>query len=30
VDVLNVGFENHDQIDDLAVRVRNVPRPVVE
>jgi len=29
VDVLNVGFENHGQIDDLAARVRNVPRPAV-
>lgn len=29
VDVLNVGFKNVDQIDDLAARVRNVPRPVI-
>jgi hypothetical protein len=29
VDVLNVGFESHGQIDDLAARVRNVPRPTV-
>ena len=29
VDVLNVGFESHDQIDDFAARVRNVPRTVV-
>jgi aryl-alcohol dehydrogenase-like predicted oxidoreductase len=29
VDVLNVGFESHDQIDDLAARVRNVPRAIV-
>jgi len=29
VDVLNVGFENHDQMNDFAARVRNVPRPVV-
>jgi aryl-alcohol dehydrogenase-like predicted oxidoreductase len=28
VDVLNVGFESHDQIDDLAARVRSVPRLV--
>jgi aryl-alcohol dehydrogenase-like predicted oxidoreductase len=28
VDVLNVGFESHDQIDDLAARVRIVPRAV--
>ena len=28
VDVLNVGFESPDQIDDFAARVRNVPRLV--
>jgi aryl-alcohol dehydrogenase-like predicted oxidoreductase len=30
VDVLNVGFESVDQIDDLAARVRNVPRPAAQ
>jgi aryl-alcohol dehydrogenase-like predicted oxidoreductase len=29
VDVLNVGFENSNQIDDFAARVRNVPRPAI-
>ena len=29
VDVLNVGFESVDQIDDLAARIRNVPRPAI-
>lgn len=29
VDVLDVGFESGDQIDDLAARVRNVSRPAV-
>ena len=29
VDVLNIGFENSDQIDDFAARVRNVTRPVI-
>ena len=28
VDVLNVGFEKPEEIDDLATRVRNVPRLV--
>jgi len=26
VDVLNVGCENLDEVDDLAARVRKVPR----
>ena len=30
VDVLNVGFESLDQIDDLAGRIRNVPRPTAQ
>ena len=29
VDVLNVGFESHGQIDDLAARVRDVARVAV-
>lgn len=29
VDVLNVGFENSNQIDDFAMRVRKVPRPAI-
>ncbi len=29
VDVLNVGFESDDQIDDFAARVRSVPRAAV-